>query len=91
MQPYRNSYKNAYEVLPEELVRKLQQIYTGSVWIPATEKRLIKNKGMIHRDRKIIGLYEQGKTIREISEVVFLSEERVRQIIKKSGGNRNGR
>ena len=83
MRPYRNGYKNAYEVLPEELVKKLQSIYTGPVWIPALKKRRIKTEAY-ERDEKILKLYRDGKSIREISLAVFLCMERVRQIIRRA-------
>ncbi len=86
MREYRNKYKNAYEVLPEELIRKLQSIYTGPVWIPAVKRRRIKTEAR-ERDRKIMRLYMEGKSIREIAEEVFLCPERVRQIIR-SGDDR---
>lgn len=83
MRPYSNEYQNACEVLPEELVRKLQAVYTGPVWIPALTRRRIKTRGMSERDDNIRELYRQGRTIAEIAEAVLLSQERVRQIIKK--------
>jgi len=85
MREYRNSYKNAYEVLPEELIRKLQSIYTGPVWIPAVKKRRIKTEAQ-ERDRRILEMHTQGRSIKEIAEAVFLCEERVRQIIKQKRG-----
>jgi DNA-binding NarL/FixJ family response regulator len=87
MRPYSNEYKNACDVLPEELVRKLQSIYTGPVWIPAVARRRIKTQGMDERDENIRELHRQGKSIGEITETVLLSRERVRQIIKNQRGN----
>ena len=86
MKLYANEYKNAREVLPEDLITKLQRIYTGCVWIPAVNRREIKTKGTGKRDQKILKLFSQGKTLEQISERVFLCKERVRQIIKNKGG-----
>ena len=89
MRPYRNGYKNAYEVLPEELVKKLQRIYTGPVWIPAVKKKRIKTDAH-ERDLRIWEMHRQGTPIEEIAEMIFLCKERVRQIIKKQRGDGNG-
>lgn len=83
MRLYRNEYKNAHEVLPENLIKKLQRIYTGSVWVPQIKRRKIKMKGIEERDKKIFKLYSQGKSLNKISKEVFLCKERIRQIIKK--------
>jgi DNA-binding NarL/FixJ family response regulator len=88
MRPYSNEYKNACEVLPEELVRKLQGIYSGPVWIPAVARRRIKTMGMDERDEKIRELYRQGRSIGEIAASVLLSKERVRQIIRRTEDGR---
>lgn len=88
MRPYSNEYKNAREVLPEELLRKLQGIYTGPVWIPAIKRRRIKTKGMDERDENIREMHRQGRTVAEIAEVVLLSRERVRQIIRRTDDGR---
>ncbi len=89
MRLYPNEYKNAREVLPEDLIRKLRRIYTGAVWVPRLVRREIKAKGTKERYEKILRLYAQGKTMEKISEEVFLCKERVRQIIKNNGGLRN--
>jgi DNA-binding NarL/FixJ family response regulator len=91
MRLYPNEYKNAREVLPEDLIRKLQRIYTGPVWVPRLRRREIKTKGTKERDEKILKLYSQGKTMEQISEEVFLCKERVRQIIRSNGGFPHGR
>jgi DNA-binding NarL/FixJ family response regulator len=82
MREYRNEYRNAHEVLPEELVKKLQRIYTGPVWIPAVRKRRIKSEAR-KRDEDIMRLYRDGKSIKEIAETVPLCLERIRQIIRR--------
>ena len=90
MSLFPNDYRNARDVLPEELVRRLQSIHTGLVWIPAVKRRTIKSNGKEERNRKIVTLYLGGKAIREISKEFFLSNERVRQIIKINGGMKHG-
>lgn len=71
--------------MPEELIKKLQSIYTGPVWIPAVRKKRIKTEAD-ERDRRILEMHRQGKPIEEIAEMVFLCKERVRQIIKNERG-----
>ena len=90
MRLYPNEYKDAREVLPEDLIRRLRRIYTGPVWVPRLVRREIKTKGTKERDEKILKLYSQGKTMEKISEEVFICKERVRQIIRNNGGLRNG-
>jgi DNA-binding NarL/FixJ family response regulator len=82
MHLYSSKYRNAYEVLPTELVETLQSIYTGPVWIPAVRKRRIKSEAR-KRDEDIMRLYRDGKSIKEIAETVPLCPERIRQIIRR--------
>jgi len=91
MKLYQNEYKNARDVLPEELIMKLSQFYTGLVWIPGLVKRKIKTRDTKERNQKIIKLYSQGKTMEKIAEEIYLCKERVRQIIKRKGGLKHGR
>ena len=88
MSIFPNDYRNARDVLPDELVRKLQSIHIGLVWVPAVKRRAIKSNGKEERNRKITELYSGGKAIKEISKEFLLSNERVRQIIK--GDLKNG-
>lgn len=88
MNPYTNGYKNARDVLPERILRKLQDVYIGLVWVPGSNKKKVKEIGKAERNRKMIELYSNGKSIKALANEFFLSAERVRQIIK--GGLQNG-
>ena len=73
---------NARNVLPERLLKKVQRVYTGEIWIPILRKHKMKKKGDIERDREILRLYDQGKSLDEIANRVFVCKERVRQIVR---------
>ena len=85
---YAHRYANARDVLPEELVKKLQSIHTGLVWVSAKKRRVIKSGDKKERNMKIIEIYSGGMSVSDIADEFFLSKERVRQIIK--GGMKDG-
>lgn len=80
---YRHTYRNARDVLPEELIIKIQEHHYGLLWIPVTHRRRIKSRGLEERNQLILDLRERGDSVREISGKVYLSPERVAQIIRE--------
>jgi len=76
---------NARNVLPEKLLKKVQRVFTGEIWIPVIRKHRLKKKDDKDRNREILRLHRQGKSLEDIAQTVFVCKERVRQII------RNGR
>ena len=73
---------NARDVLPERLLKKVQRVYTGEIWIPILRKHKMKKTGDTERNREILSLYGQGKSLDEIANRVFVCKERVRQIVR---------
>lgn len=74
-------YANAADVLPPGLLRKVQQHWQGLLWIPLLEGR--KTRGDRQRNRQILLEYDRGRTTAELAEKYSLSQERIRQIVRK--------
>lgn len=83
------SYLNANEVLPEELIKEIQQYIQGSqIYIPRTNgEKLgwgVKNGTRImlkERNQSIRLLKKKGKSIDELADQFALSLETVRKIV----------
>ena len=73
---------NASNVLPEKLLKRVQRVFTGEIWIPVVKKHRIKKKDDRDRNKEILRLHSQGKTLDEIARTVFVCRERVRQIVR---------
>lgn len=82
-------YFNANDVLPKELVEKLQDFVQGEyVYIPAIKEQH-KNWGELsgyreeidRRNSEIILAYTSGTTIQELAETYCLSVYAIRKII----------
>lgn len=85
------SYVNADDVLPEHLVREIQRYIDGQlIYISRKdenskswgEKSGIRDK-MAERNRKIVELYYSGETVANLCDLFFLSDKRIRGIIRK--------
>lgn len=82
-------YRNASNVLPEELIRQIQQYIDGElIYIPRLEgkqKGWGENSGarsaLYERDRRIFEEYGAGKKVSEIAAEYFLSEQSIRRIV----------
>jgi len=99
------SYVNADDVLPEYLVREIQKYVDGQLIYISRKDENSKSWGeksgtrdkMAERNRKIVELYYSGETVANLGELYFLSEKRIRGIIRKyessihedNGGFRN--
>jgi Mor family transcriptional regulator len=90
-------YVNAGRVLPEELIKQIQNYVNGGfIYIPRKEgcqKAWGENSGarksLKERNRQIYMEYIQGRTVLELVESYYLSEQSVRRIIyneKKRNG-----
>jgi len=66
------AYKNAADVLPSDLLRRVQKFHVGMLWAPKTEQGFHEG-----RNANIIRLKENGYTITQIAEKIGLS---VRQV-----------
>ncbi|OBZ15758.1 CD3324 family protein [Bacillus sp. FJAT-26390] len=82
-------YINANEILPKELVGKLQDFVQGEyIYIPAIKDHH-KNWGELSgfreeidkRNSEIIKAYTSGTTIQELAESYYLSVYAIRKII----------
>ena len=75
-------YINGEDVLPKELLRKVQEYCTGYVYIPATRKYWRR------RREEVVLLAEQSVDTGGIARRMRISERRVRQILaEETGGN----
>ncbi|MCM0650073.1 CD3324 family protein [Clostridium swellfunianum] len=84
-------YKNASNVLPEHLLREIQQYVQGEyLYIPAQqscckkwgEKSGIRNI-LSHRNSEIIDKYKQGCKMIDLADEYCLSIHSIKQIIYK--------
>ncbi|WP_152393497.1 CD3324 family protein [Paenibacillus guangzhouensis] len=82
-------YTNANEILPKELIEKLQDFVQGEyIYIPAIKDQH-KNWGELSgfrekidkRNSEIIQAYKSGNTIQELAESYYLSVYAIRKII----------
>lgn len=83
------SYVNADDVLPEYLVKEIQEYVDGqTIYIPRKcenifswgEKSGTRNR-FAERNREIVSRYYSGESIISLSKMYFLSEKRIRGII----------
>lgn len=79
----KESYVNAYDVLPEHLVNEIQKHYTGRLWVP------VKSSFYEERNRLIRELRAKGEPTYKIARIVGLTKRRVRQIAINEGGNKS--
>ncbi len=91
------TYKNAVEVLPEELVTEIQKHVNGCLlYIPTSsdtkvgwgESNGTKQK-YIERNLRICELYENNVPLYEISQKFYLSEDSIRKVIRQSKSRKN--
>ncbi|WP_373599316.1 CD3324 family protein [Paraclostridium bifermentans] len=84
-------YKNAKNILPQELLEQVQKYIQGdAIYIPRSKDEKIpwgqKNgarKAIYTRNKDIFNLYKQGYSIEEIVSIYNLSESSIRKIISK--------
>jgi hypothetical protein len=77
----RSYYRRAEDVLPADLIEQVYKHCRGGILYFAHRKSVNR----VHRDRMIISMYREGKTIYEISEWVLLTRRAVRYILQKAG------
>lgn len=94
------SYVKAEDVLPKQLVEEIQRYVDGKLlYVPRKdensfswgEKSGTKEK-MAKRNQQIVSRYYSGETIAELSKVYYLSEKRIRGILREyeSSQRKNG-
>lgn len=82
-------YKNAADILPDDLLRKLQTYAAGDIlYIPAADKRQSWGSNgtrqlYLQRNEEIRHLYSQGTSIQHLADQYHLSPETIRKILYK--------
>lgn len=77
-------YANASDVLPPRLLRQIQRHWQGLLWIPLLEDR--KTRGDGQRNEQIVREHSRGISTSELAEKYSLSQERIRQIVRRLRG-----
>lgn len=89
-------YKKAQDILPDDILKVIQEYIDGEyLYIPRKEgnkKSWGENsksyKELTKRNEEIFKCYKEGKTVSELCEMYFLSENSIKRIIrlyKKTG------
>ena len=86
------NYKNGKEILPEELLRQVQQYIQGDlIYIPigeAKRKAWGENNGtreeIKKRNEDIFNKYVMGNSFEKLADLYCLSEESIRKIVYKT-------
>ena len=79
---YKLGYKNAAEILPEELVHEIRKYFKGGMlWIPVT--------GTDHKERDeiIVSLKKNGVPTKEIAALAKLTPCHIRRIAHKQSSS----
>lgn len=85
------AYVNAHNVIPEEVLKLIQEYVDGEyIYIPRKngnekswgEKNSTKSS-LKERNREIFSKHTEGKTISSLSKEYYLSEKSIRRIINK--------
>lgn len=84
-------YKNGKDVIPDELLKQLQQYVQGEViYIPRVEEKRAgwgesngTRKAIYERNIEIYNLYRNGMEINKIMEIYHLSQDSIRKIVLK--------
>jgi len=70
-------YKNAAEILPEDLLKEIQRYFPGGLlWVPKT--------GLDHKERArlVVQLVEQNVPVKEVARLAELTPRHVRWLVK---------
>lgn len=85
------SYKRAEEILPQEIIKLIQEYVDGeSIYIPRKKDNRqqwgqatqIKQE-LLHRNLSILGDYNKGYQVLELSKKYFLSEKSIQRILRE--------
>lgn len=83
-------YKKAQDILPKDLIEKLQEFADGIyLYIPRKEKNKKSwgeksgtRKELYKRNKEIYNDFKSGLTVKELSQKYYLVENSIRRIIK---------
>ena len=87
-------YMRALEVLPDEMVREIQNYVEGElIYIPKLTKAgwgaKTSTKAVLEkRNREIYADYHKGMSISELSQKYYLAEKSMSRIIKQENGKK---
>lgn len=78
-------YRNVREVLPDDLIKKIQEYIDGeSIYIPKKEIRSVNPKqDNIVRDREIFAKYQNGYKVAKLADEYYISTQGIYKIIAK--------
>lgn len=85
------SYVKAEDVLPKHLVEEIQQYVDGKLlYVPRKDENSLSwgeksgtKQKLAKRNQSIVHRYYSGETVEELSRVYFLSEKRIRGILRE--------
>lgn len=85
------SYVKAEDVLPKQLVEEIQRYVDGKLlYVPRKDENSLSwgeksgtRERMAKRNQTIVDRYYSGETMEELSRVYFLSEKRIRGILRE--------
>ncbi len=82
------NYKKGSEVLPAHLLKEIQEYVEGSlIYIPKKSTKAGwgcvsgTRQAIDRRNKKMIGLYNQGETVSSLADLFHLEEETIRKIL----------
>lgn len=82
-------YKKATDILPSHLIEAIQDYVDGGLlYFPKKSKRTTwgdqsgSREVLLRRNEEIMNRREMGESIAELARAYFLSEERIRKILK---------
>lgn len=82
-------YKKATDILPSHLIEAIQDYVDGGLlYFPKKSKRINwgdqsgSREVLLRRNEEIINRREMGESIADLARAYFLSEERIRKILK---------
>lgn len=82
------SYMSAEDILPEELIKTIQQYVSGkSIYIPCKEKKVWGSQTQtrqfyIERNLEICGKHKSGTPVKELADEYSLSVKSIQRIIR---------
>lgn len=85
-------YENAQNILPEDIIKQLQQYVDGMyLYIPKkedTKKSWGEDSGfkheLVNRNKGIYEKYLKGTSVKELAAEYYLTESSIRRIIRKN-------
>lgn len=82
------SYKNAQELLPPDLLKDLQEYFSGGIiYVPKTSKKAAwgelsgTRRDIDKRNQNIRRMFKTGIKVPELADTFYLSEETIKKIV----------